>query len=124
MSALFKIGNKDFTNFITVPGYTVNSKDIYEEYSDGDHKFHRRPIRTRVSGSFQLSFSDKDDYIDFLTTVKNSKTSEGTINATVYVNDLMETKTSVFFIEMEPANIIPFLGIKKTDGLEITLEEQ
>lgn len=124
MSALFKVGNTDLTNFITVPSYIVNSKDIYEEYTDGNKKFRRKVIRTRISGSFSLLFSDKADFKAFLTLMKNSKTKEGAITATVYVNNLMEVKSSTFFIEYDVADIAPFLGTKRVDAIQVTIEEQ
>ena len=121
---LFVINGADLTGFIVVPSYIVNSHDIYEEYSDGNHKFRRKVIRTRISGKFSMKFSDQYNYNQVMAKFKSSKDSEGAVQATVYVNNTQEVKTSKFFIEYEAADILPFLGIKDTDALEVTIEEQ
>lgn len=121
---LFVIDGADLTSFIMVPSYIVNSHDIYEEYSDGNYKFRRKVIRTRISGKFSLKFSDKYDFDQVLAKFKSAKDSEGAVPATVYVNNTQEVKTSKFFLDYEVADIIPFLGVKDTDALEVTIEEQ
>lgn len=121
---LFKIGQADFTSFITVPSYIVNSHDIYEEYSDGNYKFRRKVIRSRITGKFSMKFSSTYDFQQTLAKFQSEKDSEGAITATVYVVNTNEVKTSKFFIEFEAADIMPFLGVKDTDALEVTIEEQ
>ncbi len=123
-NALFKVGDADFTSFIMVPSYIVNSHDIYEEYSDGNYKFRRKVIRTRITGKFSMKFSDKYSFSQVLAKFKGEKDSEGAITCTVYVVNTQEVKTSKFFIDFEAADIIPFLGVKDTDALEVTIEEQ
>lgn len=121
---LFVINGADLTSFITVPSYIVNSHDIYEEYSDGNYKFRRKVIRTRITGKFSMKFSDKYDFQQVLAKFKSEKDSEGAITATVYVVNTQEVKTSKFFIDFEAADIMPFLGVKDTDALEVMIEEQ
>lgn len=123
-NALFKVGDADFTSFIMVPSYIVNSHDIYEEYSDGNYKFRRKVIRTRITGKFSMKFSDKYSFSQVLAKFKSEKDSEGAITCTVYVVNTQEVKISKFFIDFEAADIIPFLGVKDTDALEVTIEEQ
>ena len=123
-NALFKIGEADFTSFIVVPSYIVNSHDIYEEYADGNRKFRRKVIRKRITGKFSMKFSDKYSYSQVLSKFKSAQDREGAITATVYVVNTLEVKTSKFFIEFEAADIFPLLGVKETDALEVTIEEQ
>lgn len=125
MSALLKIGtnNTDLTSFITVPSYVVNSKDIYEEYSDGNKKFRRKLIRKRITGSFSLQFSDPEDYDAFVALIKSSRDNVGLIDAKVYVNNLDEVKTSKFYLEYELPLLRPVLGIKSTELIDVTIEE-
>lgn len=121
---LFKIGEADFTSFIMVPSYIVNSHDIYEEYADGNRKFRRKVIRQRITGKFSMKFADKSSFLQTISKFKSAKDREGAITATVYVVNTNEVKTSKFFIEFEAADILPFLGVKETDALEVTIEEQ
>ena len=121
---LFKIGDADFTRFIMVPSYIVNSHDIYEEYSDGNYKFRRKKIRDRITGKFSMKFSDSYSFSQVLAKFNSEKDSDGAITATVYVVNTQTVKTSKFYVEFEAADIIPFLGVKDTDALEVTIEEQ
>lgn len=124
MSVVFKVGNTDYTKNVVCPNYIVNEKDIYEEWSDGSHKFRRTLIRTRISGSISVLFDDIDEYDAFLRALRNGRSSEGTVSCTVYVNNADTTKTSNFYLSYDPNNPRPFLGIKNVDPLEITIEER
>ena len=61
---LFKMGNKDYTQFITMPSYKVVSKPITKEYEDVNKISHKQYIRDQISGSFTLKFFDTTKEID------------------------------------------------------------
>lgn len=136
--ALFKMGNKDYTRFITVPSYKVSSKPITKEYQDINGVTHKEFIRDQISGSFTLKFYDDSSYEDVSTTLSAAdnfqeffdeyqrlKQKSGLITITVYVNNLNITKEIQAYMEMEPANTMPYMnGGKSYDGFEVTIKER
>ena len=121
---LFDINGTDFTTFITAPSYKVNSLDVYEEWTDANKITHRDVVRTRVSGGFTLKFETKQEYDSFFTIYNTNKAPGGYITATLFINNLGTSLTKNVFLEMEPANTIPFFGAKSYDGFEVTVRER
>lgn len=123
--ALFKIGTTDFTkNICTDPPYAVNSKEIYEEYGDGNHKFRRRLIRKRISGTFSMMFSSPTEYDNFVTTLEGAKGNDTSITCSVFVRNTKSVTTDKFYIDYEPPLIDPVIGTKKVAPLEIAISQQ
>lgn len=135
---LFKMGNKDYTRFIKVPTYKMNSKPITKEYDDINKINHSEYIRDQIKGSFTLKFfgdssydeayegkSAIDNYQDFLSEYQRLRQLNGYIEITVYVNNLNATKTITAKMEMEPANNMPYMNSGKNyDGFDVTITEQ
>jgi len=139
MASLFKMGNIDYTRFITMSSYKVNSKPITKEYVDVNQVTHKEFIRNKVSGSFTLKFYDDRSYPDVLTTktaVENYqdffdaynslRTPNGLIEIEVYLNNRNETKKIKAYMEMEPSNTLPYMndGSKSYDGFDVTITER
>jgi len=139
MAILFKMGNTDYTRFITIPSYKVNSKPVTKEYTDINQVSHKQFIRNKVSGSFTLKFFDDNSYPDVLTTktavenyqdffnaYNNLKSANGLIELEVYINNLNQTKQIKAFMEMEPSNTLPYMndGTKSYDGFDVTITER
>ena len=62
------VGGVDITKYIIKDTYEINSKPIFESWTDGNFHEHRIYSRSRVSGSFDVIFFDEDNgaYQDFL----------------------------------------------------------
>lgn len=135
---LFKMGNKDYTRFITVPSYKMISKPVTKSYSDINQVSHDQYIRDQIKGSFTLKFfadSSYDDvyegqsaignYQNFLSEYERLRQLNGTIEVTVYVNNLNAVRTINAKMEMEPANEMPYMNSgKKYDGFTVTITER
>ena len=136
--SLFKMGNNDYTRFITMPSYKVNSKPVTKEYQDVNMTTHKEFIRNKVSGSFTLKFFDDSSYDEaysgrtaaqnfqeFFNDYERQRAANGLITITVYVNNLNTTKQIQAYMEMEPADTMPYMNGGKTyDGFDVTITER
>lgn len=147
---LFRIVNPttrayyDFTSHITAPDYEVNSSPVYEEWTDGNYKKHRVVARNRVSGTLTLNFIDKvlangthltgiDEYERFMRLYKSHGQSDTTdvtssLNyfiLSVYVNNMLTLYEGDFYMDITPANEMPFIIGKQSEvsGFQVTIEE-
>lgn len=121
---LFKIGENDYTQHITVPSYKVNKKKVTKEWVDVQKTKHVDVERTRVEGTFSLLFDDIDELNNFLDDVENNTTNGNFIHAFAYANNTRELVESDYFIEFELQNDKPFFRIKAHDPFEIKIEER
>lgn len=122
-SPLFMIGYNHYTKFIKMPTYKVNQKDEYIERTDANGKVHRDIYRTKISGTFTLMFTDIKDYQQFMNDIRIAKSNEGYIYCTLYVNNISARAYGQFYIEMDPANELPYYGSKQVSGFEVTVTE-
>lgn len=122
---LFKIGETNFTSFITVPSYKVNKNDVYMSWTDANHKQHRFLTRRQVSGSFSMLFDSVTDYNLFLSTIESKKNREGYIpNCRVYCNNTNTVENVDLFIDFEVADILPVIGTSDNESFEVTITER
>lgn len=136
--SLFKMGNVDYTRFITMPSYKVVSKPVTKEYKDVNEVTHAQYIRDQISGSFTLKFFDDSSYEDvnthrtaaenfqnFFSEYQRLKQRSGKIEITVYVNNLNTIKTIQADMDMDPANYMPYMNAGKNyDGFDVTIKER
>lgn len=122
-SPLLIINGTDLTSNIVVPTYKVESKSIYEEWTDANRVEHHDVIRSRVMGTFTLHFETESDYENFLNLINNNKTSGDYLIATVYDNRINTTVNGNFFWEMDLANNIPLFQRGSYDGIDVTIKE-
>lgn len=120
---LFRIFDKDFTKYITVPSYAINSQSSYEEWQDGNGVTHRVHIRDRISGSFEMYFDNLDDYYEFLDYVNESRQDEGYNSVSLYVNNYHEVAEADVYIKVEPANFEPKIN-EQHDTVSVEIEER
>lgn len=122
---IFKIGENDYSNHITVPSHQVNQLPEYESWDDANGVSHRTNHRTRIKGSFSVYFDDIASYEAFLDDIIDNTTADGYIVCDIYVVNLHTTVEDVqLYLDMQPANEIPFFGIKSISGWSITVEER
>ena len=117
-------GVEDLTEYITVPSYKVNLLEGYDEWTDNNKTTHRDINSLKVQGSFSVKFETLEEYQTFMLVMKNYKKSNGSYDCTVYCNNTLETVTVEMFIDFEPANIMPYIGSKDYDPIEITVTQR
>ena len=101
--ALLTINNIDFTGKINQRKYNVQKQPVYSTWVDGNGITHRVITRTRVSGSFTMTFSSAADYDAFTGAVAAVKTNGGYCPITIYANNTKETLNINAFVDFETA---------------------
>ena len=100
ISFLFKIGTTDLTGNIVQNTYAVNNLPIYKEYKDANEQTHRRFLRNKVSGTFEMVFEDMTDFATFQSLVESSRsTTNHSVTCTVYDNISGTTMTINAFLD-------------------------
>ena len=117
-------GVMDLTNFIVVPSYQVNLQDVYEEWDDNNLVHHRDLKALKCKGSFQIKFETLEQFQAFMIVMKECKKSNRSYDCTVYCTNMLEPYTTEMFIDFDPPNVMPFIGAKDYDPIDITVEER
>lgn len=111
ISFLLKIDTTDVTGNIVQNTYNVNRVQVYKDYQDANGVTHRRHIRDKIQGEFQMVFAGVTEYEAFKTLV-DSVTSQAnySVPVTAYDNKSGMVYTINAFLDYEPT-------IKQTVGL-------
>lgn len=132
----------NFTNFIELPSYDVNYKDVNEDWEDANYFTHRIRVRQKINGKFNLRFSDIKSYNEFIDLIKKSKERNGHGKAYVelqlQINDDLDEYsaetvgekrcsivTSLFFVELGSNPwVAPIFGhYDKYQAISLTVTE-
>lgn len=91
----------DFTQYIPAPSYDVNLEDIDEDWTDANYVTHRIVPRTKIKGSLELLFTEKEQYNRFLKLLKMNKLVNGAgyTQLKVQVNDDIDIYSNEIFIK-------------------------
>lgn len=122
---LFIVGGVlDLTEHITVPSYKVNLLDGYEEWTDNNKVTHRDIVAQKAHGTFSLHFEVLEEYLTFIATMKELKKSNGSYDCSVYCNNTLEVYNIEMFVDFDPTNVMPFIGSKDYEAIEITVTQR
>lgn len=116
ISFLFKIGTTDLTGHVVQNTWKVNKLPVYKTYKDANEETHKRFLRNKVSGSFQLVFKDLTEYAAFNTLINSNRSASSfTVPCTVYDN-ISGTQISInAFLDYD-------LTVKQSAGLDEYIE--
>lgn len=117
-------GVMDLTNYIVAPSYQVNLADGYEEWTDNNKVTHRDIVARKAKGSFDIRFQTIEEYQTFMIVMKDYKKQNGSYDCTVYCNNLLSAYTTEMYIDFDAADVMPFIGAKDYDPINITVEER
>lgn len=122
---LFKMGDYDLTERITLPSYKVNGINQYEEWKDADYTLHREITRNQIKGTFTVKFYSVDEYEEFLEALADATQEDGSVEAEVYMHNLRQVRDTYVFLEFDPKNTLPNINMGKDyDGFDITVTER
>lgn len=116
ISFLFKIGTTDLTGHVVQNTWKVNKLPVYKTYKDANEETHKRFLRNKVSGSFQLVFKDLTEYAAFNSLINSKRSASSfTVPCTVYDN-ISGTQISInAFLDYD-------LTVKQSAGLDEYIE--
>ena len=98
---LLKINNVDFTDRVNQRSYNVQKQDEYETWTDGNWITHHETVRTRVSGSIDLTFLTEAQYTAFNAAIAAVKTAGGYCPVQLWINNTKELATINAFLTIQ-----------------------
>ena len=124
-TSLFKISTTDCSDNVVRGSYQVNRIDIYKTYEDANGATHRRFIRKKMTGTFQMFFKLMKDYSDFVELIEDNKSATTyAVPCTLYDNYSGDVYTVNAFIDFQPT-ITQDAGLREyMQVLDITIEER
>lgn len=125
ISFLFKIGTTDLTGNVVQNTWEVNQQPVYKEYQDANQETHRRFLRNKISGTFQMVFADIDDYNSFKALVEDRRSASNyTVPCTVYDNMTGTQVTINAFLDYK-LTAMQTIGLHEyMEPFEVEIEEQ
>ena len=125
ISFLFKVNTTDYTGNVVQNTYAVNKLPVYKEYEDANGETHRRFIRNKVQGSFQMVFKDVEDYAAFQAILETNRSATNfTVPCTVYDNISGTQVTINAFLDYK-LTVMQTAGLKEyMKVFDVTIEER
>ena len=100
---LLKIGSTDVTANILIDSYAVYNQPVYKNYEDANGITHKRYIRNKIKGTFEMFFKTLSEYSDFVTLItSNTDNTNYSVACTVFDTFRMDLYTINAFIEFKP----------------------
>lgn len=124
-TSLFKINTTDVSDNIVQNTYQVNRLPVYKTYEDANGATHRRFIRDKVRGKFQMFFKYMEDYEIFKALIDDNMSSVNfSIPCTLYDNLTGDSYTINAFIDYSPTLMMDAGRREYLKVLDITIEER
>lgn len=122
---LLKIGSTDVTANILVDSYAVYNQPVYKNYEDANGITHKRYIRNKIKGTFEMFFKTLSAYSDFVTLLTtNTDSTNYSVACTVYDTYRQDLYTINAFIEFKPTITLDATFNEFMKKLSITIEER
>ncbi|MDT3387060.1 MAG: hypothetical protein LIR46_04760, partial [Bacteroidota bacterium] len=96
----------------------------YEEWVDCNKVTHRDTHSRKAQGSFNLRFPTLEEYQTFMVVMKDYKKQNGSYDCSVFCNNYLTTINVEMFIDFEPANVMPYIGAKDYDSIDVTVQQR
>lgn len=122
---LFKINNTDFSGNIVDGSYQVSKANVYKTYEDANGATHRRFIRTKISGKFQMFFRTLQEYQAFVTAIDTNKSATTfAVPVSLYDNYGGTLITTNAFIDFKPTIALDGTMSEYMETYEVSIEER
>lgn len=124
-TSLFKINTTDVSDNIVQNTYQVNRLPVYKTYEDANGTTHRRFIRNKVRGKFQMFFKYMEDYETFKALIDaNISNVNFSVPCTLYDNLTGDPYTINAFIDYSPTLMMDAGRREYLKVIDITIEER
>ena len=124
-TVLLKIGTTDVSSHIVADTYSVYNQPVYKEYEDANGVTHKRFIRDKIKGSFDMFFRTITDYTTFMTLIStNTSATNFSVGCTVYDTKRSDAYTINAFMEFNPTIALDGTLTEYMKVLNVELEER
>ncbi len=125
MQGVVIIGTNDISNLIVDGTYKMDSKDVYESWLDGNYVEHRIITAQKVSGSFDVALSNKNNctLVQFKA-IMTAADNNGAINAAVSLTNTGAVKAIEAYYKLSSQEHIRQADGSFLDVLTVELQER
>lgn len=115
----------NLSRHIPMGSYNVNVMEEFEEWTDSNYDIHRKLLRNRVEGTFDLKFKSVEEYEGFLNVLTAAKATTGQnyIEMDAFCTNRGATYNKKFYYEFEPKNDLPQMADSKNEAFTVTIKE-
>lgn len=121
---MFKIGLTDYSNHVVGENYSVQSNDEYETWTDANGKEHRSAYRQRISGTFELYFTDEAEYLTFQSVLEANKRTDLTYPITIYDSRTGNEEDVFAFVTYNITLYRNPAFVDRVEQIKVTIKEQ
>ncbi len=121
---MFKIGLTDYSNHVVGENYSVQSNDEYETWTDANGKEHRSAYRQRISGTFELYFTDEAEYLTFQSVLETNKRADLTYPITIYDSRTGNEEDIFAFVNYNTTLYRNPAFVDRVEQIKVTIKEQ
>lgn len=115
----------NLSRHIPMGSYNVNVLEEFEEWTDSNYDIHRKLLRNRVEGTFDLLFKSIADYETFLDVLALAKATTGQnyIEMDAFCTNKGAIYNKKFYYEFAPKNDLPNMADSKNEAFTVTIKE-
>lgn len=115
----------NLSRHIPMGSYNVNILEEFEEWTDSNYDIHRKLLRNRVEGTFDLKFKSVEEYEGFLNVLTAAKATTGQnyIEMDAFCTNRGAIYNKKFYYEFEPKNDLPQMTDSKNESFTFTIKE-
>jgi len=121
---MFKIGLTDYSNHVVGENYSVQSNDEFETWTDANGKEHRSAYRQRISGTFELYFTDEAEYLTFQSVLEANKRTDLTYPITIYDSRTGNEEDIFAFVTYNITLYRNPAFVDRVEQIKVTIKEQ
>lgn len=121
---MFKIGLTDYSNHVVGENYSVQSNDEFETWTDANGKEHRSAYRQRISGTFELYFTDEAEYLTFQSVLETNKRADLTYPITIYDSRTGNEEDIFAFVNYNTTLYRNPAFVDRVEQIKVTIKEQ
>lgn len=125
LTSLLIINQIDFSSRIKAGSYDICTKQIFKEFEDANKSLHKRFLRNKVEGKFEIFFRTMAQYDAFTAAIEAVKSpTDSSVPITVYDTKANGTKNINAFLEYTPKVNLDGTMQAFIDPFEIKVEER
>lgn len=121
---MLKIGLTDYSNHVVGENYSVQSNDEFETWTDANGKEHRSAYRQRISGTFELYFTDEAEYLTFQSVLETNKRADLTYPITIYDSRTGNEEDIFAFVNYNTTLYRNPAFVDRVEQIKVTIKEQ
>lgn len=121
---MFKIGLIDYSKNVVGENYSVQSNDEFETWTDANGKEHRSAYRQRISGTFELYFTNEAEYLSFQSVLEANKRTDLTYPITIYDSRTGNEEDIFAFVNYNITLYRNPAFVDRVEQIKVTIKEQ